>query len=239
MKYIYVISFLLIILKLNAQSGRIIHIEYKTVKAVTDANVKIDPQLKKALEKHVEAVESIEFELFANDSIALFMKKEKLNTENQNPISKIIGNGTYFINSKQGEKIKQVDMLGEKFNIIYPFSEYKWEITQETKEIGGYQCYKAITHKEVYSRTRDKLIVTNPEVWFTPEIPLSYGPFGLNGLPGLILEATLNGKLYYYATKVDLDYKEKINSKLLKPSKGKYVSESEMESIQIKMFSVN
>ena len=226
-------------LNVNAQNEKTVYIKYKTVKAVSENNEELEPQFKKGLKMYVDAVEDIEFELLANDSIAVFMKKEKLNLENQNPLSKIIGNGIYYTNIKQKEKIKHIDMLGEKFNVLYPFNEYEWKITSETKMISGFKCYKAITHKETYSKMRDKTIITNPEVWFTPEIPLRYGPFGLIGLPGLILEATLNGKVYYYATIINLDYKENVRSKLEKPSKGKFVTEKEMEDIQIKTFSVN
>ncbi|MCC6413227.1 MAG: GLPGLI family protein [Saprospiraceae bacterium] len=46
------------------------------------------------------------------------------------------------------------------------------------KRFGTYQCLKATGH----FRGRDY------EVWFTPDIPISSGPFKLGGLPGLILE---------------------------------------------------
>lgn len=54
-----------------------------------------------------------------------------------------------------------------------------WEISDDTKEIGGFTTINARTS----FRGRDY------EVWFTPEIPISAGPWKLNGLPGLILEA--------------------------------------------------
>jgi len=47
------------------------------------------------------------------------------------------------------------------------------------KRFGTYECMKAAGH----FRGRDY------EVWFTPDIPISSGPFKLGGLPGLILEA--------------------------------------------------
>ncbi|MFP5437266.1 MAG: GLPGLI family protein [Bacteroidia bacterium] len=60
---------------------------------------------------------------------------------------------------------------------IYP--NLKWQITQESKIVGSYNCIKAT----VSYRGRDWT------AWFAPEIPLAVGPWKLHGLPGLILEA--------------------------------------------------
>ena len=225
-------------LYLNAQNQKsdIVYVEYKTVKAVNDVITDLEPQLKKSLKMYTEAITDIEFQLYANDSIAVFEKKDKLKEENINPLSKLIANGVYYSNSNSKEKIKHLEMFGELFNVTYPFDEYKWQITSESKMINGYKCYKAITHKESFSKSRNKTIVTNPIAWFSPEIPLNVGPFGLIGLPGLILEATLNGKIYYYATKIDLHYSDKAALKLEKPSKGKYVTEKELEKIQLGIY---
>lgn len=54
-----------------------------------------------------------------------------------------------------------------------------WEIEDETKNILGYECNKAVTT----FRGRKWM------AWFTPEIPVQEGPWKLFGLPGLILEA--------------------------------------------------
>lgn len=54
-----------------------------------------------------------------------------------------------------------------------------WNMMDGSKEIEGYACKKA--QAEVYGRTWT--------VWYTDEIPLSFGPWLLGGLPGLVLEA--------------------------------------------------
>jgi GLPGLI family protein len=53
-----------------------------------------------------------------------------------------------------------------------------WELSEITREIGGYKCQKATA----------KFKGREYEVWFTPDIPISTGPWKLWGLPGLILE---------------------------------------------------
>ena len=63
-----------------------------------------------------------------------------------------------------------------------------WEITDETKEVIGYECFKATT--EYRGRTWT--------AWFAPEIPVQDGPWKLCGLPGLILEAHDKNKDYQF-----------------------------------------
>ncbi|MDE5969645.1 MAG: GLPGLI family protein [Muribaculaceae bacterium] len=55
----------------------------------------------------------------------------------------------------------------------------EWTITDSAKTILGYECFKATTD----FKGRHWI------AWFTPEIPISDGPWKLHGLPGLILEA--------------------------------------------------
>lgn len=64
----------------------------------------------------------------------------------------------------------------------------EWEITDESKEIIGYQCFMATADFRGRRWT----------AWFSPEIPLQEGPWKLCGLPGLILEASESSGEYSY-----------------------------------------
>lgn len=60
-----------------------------------------------------------------------------------------------------------------------PSYKINWKITKDTASVGGILCKKAIAHFKG----------RNWIAWYAPEIPLQSGPWKLNGLPGLILEA--------------------------------------------------
>lgn len=98
---------------------------------------------------------------------------------------------------------------GELYHIIYNKMD-GWEVTEETKNIEGYTCYKAI-RKESNTKHR------NPEkkyltyiAWFTPDIPAPYGPLGNGGLPGLILQLEKPNLVVYTAKKIVLNKKNKV-----------------------------
>ena len=69
-----------------------------------------------------------------------------------------------------------------------PYPNQQWTLTQDTAIIGGYHCQKATCHYH----GRDF------EAWFTPEVPIKYGPWKFGGLPGLIVKVYDTGHLYTF-----------------------------------------
>lgn len=66
-----------------------------------------------------------------------------------------------------------------------------WNLLNEKKQIGKYLCQKASTNFS----GRDWI------VWFTAELPYSFGPWKLHGLPGLIVEASDSENKYSFVLK--------------------------------------
>lgn len=84
------------------------------------------------------------------------------------------------------------DKLGRDWFIYEESSEpQQWTILDDTKTIEGYECRKAICN----FRGRDYV------AWFTPEIPVSEGPWKFSGLPGLILDVADTEGHYSFAIK--------------------------------------
>jgi GLPGLI family protein len=69
--------------------------------------------------------------------------------------------------------------------------EIKWNIEPEFKNFNTYTGQKATGNFRGRSYT----------VWFATEIPLPYGPWKLQGLPGIILEAIDDKNEIYFSVK--------------------------------------
>lgn len=83
-----------------------------------------------------------------------------------------------------------------------------WKISNETKEIGNFECTKATAN----FRGRDYT------AWFTFSIPLPYGPWKLQGLPGLVLEAYDTDKeIYFYFKSIEYPSKRKLEIDIPNP----------------------
>lgn len=73
--------------------------------------------------------------------------------------------------------IKQILASKLKYEEELPIVE--WQMTDSIKTICEYECQQAVG--SIYGRTWT--------VWYAPELPLNYGPYVLQGLPGLIMAA--------------------------------------------------
>lgn len=68
----------------------------------------------------------------------------------------------------------------QDYKVEQSLPKIDWKLLPETKEIGGYMCQKAT----------GRLFGRDYIAWFSPDLPYSFGPWLLSGLPGLIMEAS-------------------------------------------------
>ena len=88
----------------------------------------------------------------------------------------------------------------KNFIVEYENLNVSWEITNESKEILGFKCFKAIPK---YVEIHEKKSATFPtEVWFAPSINKRGGPIVYSNLPGLILKVVKADSFSIIATKI-------------------------------------
>ncbi|MFT4032750.1 MAG: GLPGLI family protein [Siphonobacter sp.] len=85
----------------------------------------------------------------------------------------------YYATDLKNKTLQSAErVMSRPYPVIEALSPTSWKVTNERKKIGNYSCLKAV------AQTRNRVYVA----WFTPTIPVPYGPWKLGGLPGLILE---------------------------------------------------
>ena len=132
--------------------------------------------------------------------------------------------GFRYFNDKKNKTFYSRD-LG--FNLVKePTPKIKWDITEENKKVGRYTVYKAT------GDFRGRIYTA----WFTTEIPVPYGPWKLQGLPGLILEAYDTHKEIYWYFKA-LEYPTE-HTDLLRPIKNeqKWLSFNDYRKKQVEAY---
>ena len=169
----------------------------------------------------------------AKDSLENDVKKNEQKTYENEEGGGSIQNGIKV--SKEGDQvvynIKKNTMWS---NILYRNHIYtkevapkiNWKVENETKKIGKFNCKKATTS----FRGR------NYTAWFTTEIAVPFGPWKLNGLPGLIIEAyDTNKYVYWYFKSVEYPTKAKEKVKYMTiPIKEKVLTYQEFKVLQKK-----
>src|SRR5690606_10362733 len=136
--------------------------------------------------------------------------------------------GNLYKNTKSEKLVESRTFIDKDFLIKDSLTEIDWKITKETKNILGYDCYKAT------SQLSDS---TKVVAWYAPKLQFKTGPDQFWGLPGLILlvETELKHneneteKAKYLALNIEVI---RSNEKISEPGNGKIMSEEEYQTYE-------
>lgn len=118
-------------------------------------NRDITPEMQKTMEERMKKMLEKTFILNFNKSASIYKEEEKLESPGQQGggmrmmmSSMMGGGGTFYKDVKS--KIYTVDkeFMGKEFLVKDSLPKLNWKLEQETKQIGGYNCYKATAVKE-------------------------------------------------------------------------------------------
>lgn len=165
------------------------------------------------------------------ESVFEIDKKLDLDDNDLRLASMFGGNGIYYINIINKESFRQVESFGDLFLIKRDFNLFKWKLLNETKKIGDFLCYKAITTKIVEN---DKIFKKQVIAWYCPEYSIPFGPIGYGGLPGLIIELSIENEATYLLNKIEINPTQ--SNEIIKPIKGIEVTEREYNEIGKDLF---
>lgn len=148
------------------------------------------------------------------------------------------GTGITYRNTKTKVSKESEDLFGKEFLIVDEPETRDWKILNEFKQIGQYECQKAVFESTTTQITLDsenedevveKIDTIQVVAWFAPSIPVSHGPDSYWGLPGLILEVK-NGNFSILCTKVAMNSDE--IGEIEVPKKGKKISRVDFEELR-------
>lgn len=102
---------------------------------------------------------------------------------------------SYVFTDLSNERLIHYNKFGEDLGYYTePLSEMTWTMAEDsTATILGYECMMA--ECDYHGR--------HWKAWFTPELPVPFGPWKLHGLPGLILKAEADGGFSFAATGIE------------------------------------
>ena len=136
------------------------------------------------------------------------------------------GEDNIWYNDYANEKfVQQKSVFGDTYVLTDSLIKIDWKVTNETREIAGFNCRKAV------GKLFDSVYVF---AFYTDEITLSGGPMGLHGLPGMILGITIPRMFSsWVATKLEING---VNySNINPPSKGKKKKAKELQETAVKV----
>ena len=193
---------------------------YYTVEFIGELNEN-DP-FDQYLETIIPSLDELTYVLKYNQDSSYYGSLKILENESKRTIypALILAGKANHYQSKNGNAY-ELD-LGDKTFLVHQ-KDIKWQLTNDSRKIGEFDCKKA--EAIILADNGQVKQEIKVQAWYAAEIPVSYGPKGFKGLPGLILSLTYGDFLY----KADrLEFKK---VKVPKPKDMQILSEDEFNAM--------
>ena len=160
-KVILYMSFILVFTQIQAQKdfqGMAVY-ESKTqapkLEGMRGGNRDITPEMQKNIEERMKKMLEKTFILNFDKSASTYKEEEKLDAPGQQfggmrvmMNSFMGGGGTFYKDVKAKSYTVDKEFMGKEFLVVDSLPKLNWKLEQESKQIGGYNCYKATAVKE-------------------------------------------------------------------------------------------
>lgn len=163
------------------------------------------------------------FSFYFNDTASVF---KPILSDVQDPMGWMTSKNSYLQSLKTEKQLIVFNLFGQNTYIKDSLPQRNWKITENKRNICGYECRKAIYQKNDSTRIY---------AWYSPDIVPSVGPEGFCGLPGTILGvATEDGGIIYFAKTVEA-MKPKKEELVLESGKKTFTLQELKQEIETKM----
>ena len=221
MKKYFLLLFCFVAVKLKAQNPNFfgaVQIEFEKTLSVQQLVKQMEPEWYDRAKDHLP-VELKSYFTFTGDSTHSIFRQSK---EAVVPVGMYFGaiadDNVVYNDYTTGRTITKKPVFEETFLVEDSMLNIKWKITNDTRNIAGFECRKAV------GIIFDTIAVF---AFYTDEIMISGGPEGIHGLPGMILGLGIPRiHTTWFATKVQVSGFKM--SKVVPETKGKKIKRGEM-----------
>ena len=240
-KYIYAIIMVSSVLSAQEFKGIAVYESKSNPKVHIPGESGDSPEMKSIKEQLARSFEKT-IVLKFDKSASLYEEQQKLElpSQNQGPVQiRISPMGLLYKNLKEKYALLETELFSKEFLVSDSLKNWNWKLLPDTKKIGNYICYKAVSVQKITGPVKKddpsvtildagrpkEIIIT---AWYTPDVAVGHGPGKYWGLPGLILEVN-DGETMILCSKLTLNPKEKFEIRI--PKKGEKVTKAEVEKI--------
>ncbi|WP_343593749.1 GLPGLI family protein [Flavobacterium sp.] len=116
-------------------------------------NRDITPEMQKSMEERMKKMLEKTFILNFDKSASIYKEEEKLEAPGQQGGFRVMfgsltgGGGTFYKDVKAKSYTVDKEFMGKEFLVVDSLPKLNWKLEQETKQIGGYNCFKATAVK--------------------------------------------------------------------------------------------